>query len=83
MFNDSIIIVEGWNKTNGATTAYKITKGTVLKPDTITVTVARTIITNVCGEQYDVSRFGTVRGNSTTLCTGGTCRYNELFVIRR
>lgn len=82
IFKDSLIELSGITTTNG-TTAYKIMKGTILKPDTVTVTVAREQISDICGERtYDILRLGQVKTNTLTACNGN-CIVNNVYNIQR
>ncbi len=68
--NDSLLVIEDFNKTNGATTNYKIAKGNFAKADTLSITVATTNVPDNCGNNYPVARFSSLKVNNITMCTG-------------
>jgi hypothetical protein len=69
LIKDSMLVIEEYNKANGAVTNYKIAKGTILKADTLTVTVVRQDVADGCSTPYNVARFSSIKVNNTTLCT--------------
>ncbi len=82
LYKDSILLIEGWNSTNNATTNFKIMKGTILKPDTLQVTVGRKIEQDNCGTDYDVARFSSYKANNISICNGN-CTYNTIYKFQK
>jgi hypothetical protein len=82
LYNDSILVINGWNATNNSTTSFKIMKGTIIKPDTLQVTVNRKMEQDKCGTEYDVARFGLLKVNTTNLCSGN-CIYNTIYKFQK
>jgi hypothetical protein len=81
LISDSILVIEGYDKANNTISNLKISKGTVLKPDTLQITTMQSLIEDNCGRQFSRARITTVKANNTVLCTG--CVYNTLRIIQR
>jgi hypothetical protein len=82
LYKDSVLVIDGWNTANNAVTNFKITKGTLLKPDTLQVTVSRKVEQDKCGTDYDVARFGILKGNNVSICSGN-CVYNTIYKLQK
>lgn len=82
MLSDSLLLINEFTKTNNTTTAYKITKGNLLKPDTLTLTISRKVEQDNCQRDFDVARFSTVKTNTVTRCNGN-CVTNVSYVLQR
>jgi hypothetical protein len=81
LLKDSILNITGYNTGNNVVTNFKISKGTVLKPDTVTVTVGRKDVEDNCGNLYNVARFAQIKANNVVKCTA--CNYNTAYNIQR
>jgi hypothetical protein len=81
LFLDSILAIPTFDKTANAVTRFKISKGTILKPDTIEVTMIRTVVNDNCGTSYDVARIGQIKVNGVVKCTN--CTYNTALTYTR
>jgi hypothetical protein len=66
---DSVLVVDDYVKTNGATTRLKIQKGPNAKPDTVEAVVSKKLVENNCGVGFEVFRFTSIKMNNSTLCT--------------
>jgi hypothetical protein len=82
MIKDSILSIETYDKSNGGITSFKISKGTILKPDTIQITSTRRAETDKCGGGWDVARFSQIKVNGVIKCNN-TCVYNSVATIQR
>ncbi len=81
VLGDSIIMIDRYNNANGATTKFKIQKGTILKPDTLELTVSQRNVNDNCGTPYQVAGFSQIKVNNITTCNN--CAVNYLNIYTR